>query len=252
MNLLLAVVRSVPCRGRPGRGSLLPVLPALPWLVAAWPPSRHPAAAPPLWQAAQRPAPPPANGRPTRGPNTLRGELTVNADKESGWGIRRGAIFGRQNRPGGRGEAAPSRGAGFQLELPCRYADPIPHWHNTAGFIQQGYSPPRAAAATWAGWDAAALSRHQHVEAKLGPIKSCSIQWNSYRSDDKAMAPMKSLRIKWISYGHNNERDGYNTENMHPNLNQWFIKDLTEILMPSTRDPTNVVTVNCSLQGTLA
>ena len=37
---------------------------------------------PPL--SSQRPAPPPANGRPVGRPNTLRGELTVNADKESG------------------------------------------------------------------------------------------------------------------------------------------------------------------------
>ena len=34
--------------------------------------------------SSQRPAPPPANGRPVGRPNTLRGELTVNADKESG------------------------------------------------------------------------------------------------------------------------------------------------------------------------
>ena len=56
-------------------------------VVAAWPPSlldpsMASSSSPPL--SSQRPAPPPANGRPVGRPNTLRGELTVNADKESG------------------------------------------------------------------------------------------------------------------------------------------------------------------------
>ena len=52
--------------------------------LAALPPRSNLASSssPPL--SSQRPAPPPANGRPVGRPNTLRGELTVNADKESG------------------------------------------------------------------------------------------------------------------------------------------------------------------------
>ena len=201
MNLLLAVVRSVPCRGRPGRGSLLPVLPALPWLVAAWPPSRHPAAAPPLWQAAQRPAPPPANGRPTRGPNTLRGELTVNADKESGWGIRRGAIFGRQNRPGGRGEAAPSRGAGFQRGSragtltryrtdtiqPGLYNKAIHHRGQQQPLGQVGTPPPCQGISTW---------------------KQNWVQSKAARSNGTPIDQMTRLWLRWRAYGLNEFRMG--------------------------------------------
>ena len=85
----LGAVQSARCRARGGslagcssRSS------AQLGVVAAWPPClldpsmASSSSSPPL--SSQRPAPPPANGRPVGRPNTLRGELTVNADKESG------------------------------------------------------------------------------------------------------------------------------------------------------------------------
>ena len=52
--------------------------------LAALPPRSNLASSSVQSSSSQRPAPPPANGRPVGRPNTLRGELTVNADKESG------------------------------------------------------------------------------------------------------------------------------------------------------------------------